>query len=112
MLQLRQNYLDFLRDEETLEPSNPQSNPKAPFITLPAVMEDERIRQKEALVVTFPTVMRYRIIDIALFKDGKAPLRTPTLCRELTDIKLPSFSKLVSNKVHLSFPDYINPLAH
>ncbi|KAG6864337.1 hypothetical protein C0993_008996 [Termitomyces sp. T159_Od127] len=63
-----------------------------------AAMKGERLTQKETIAMAFPTVMRHRIIYIALFNDGKAPLRSPTLCRELRDVKLPTLSKLPVDK--------------
>ncbi|KAG6897544.1 hypothetical protein C0993_007461, partial [Termitomyces sp. T159_Od127] len=88
------NHLGLLRDEETRD----CSNPNAPFAMFTAAMKGERLTQKETIAMAFPTVMRHRIIYIALFNDGKAPLRSPTLCRELRDVKLPTLSKLPVDK--------------
>ncbi|KAG6868022.1 hypothetical protein C0993_008324 [Termitomyces sp. T159_Od127] len=89
------NHLGLLHDEE----SRDYPNSDTLFAMFTAVMKGERIGQKETLAMAFPTVMRYRIIDIALFKDGKAPLRAPTQCRELQHVKLPTLSKLPIDKL-------------
>ncbi|KAG6886587.1 hypothetical protein C0992_003268 [Termitomyces sp. T32_za158] len=96
------DYLGLLRDEETRDHSNPEDVPYAMF---PAATKNER--SGKGLSIAFQTVMRYRIIDVALFKDGKTPLRAPTLRRELQDVKLPTLSKLPIDKLFLDTKSFI-----
>ncbi|KAG6877272.1 hypothetical protein C0993_008966 [Termitomyces sp. T159_Od127] len=71
-------------------------NPNTPFAIFTAAMKGETLAgQKEGPAVAFSTLMCYRIIDTALFKDGNAHLCVPIIRRNLAGKKIPAFTRLV-----------------
>ncbi|KAG6843010.1 hypothetical protein H0H93_002575, partial [Arthromyces matolae] len=78
--------------------------PKEPLYVFSETMKgggDVTALRPATLASVFSTVVRYCVIDTALYKDGKTPLRDAVVRPILADIKIPA--SILSKSVRLNF---------
>ncbi|KAG6913282.1 hypothetical protein DXG01_008171, partial [Tephrocybe rancida] len=102
-----EGYLRTLqREEDSWHGSNDA------FFQFVAKMNDPLMENTNPITLitakTFTTLMQYRIIDTALFRDAKQPLRKATMRPELRNIKLPTLDSKLNLAQLDDLPNFIS----